>query len=246
MKLLVKIQVDRPLILPINYLHILQAIIYRGIGDEGGMSTFLHDTGYRFEKRSYRMFTFSWLQGKYEIVNKQIIFRNQVFFEVRSPENLLILKMMKNFHDNGVCFGEKHYRNVEVLVSDEMVEENNIRIKMLTPICVYSTAEDGNTYFFKPEDEGFSEKLDYSFRRKYAAYTGIVPEEGISIRVINILPKDKIVTRYQGTMLSGYKGEYQIAGKRKYLDFLYQTGLGSKNTQGFGMFDIVEGEQICL
>ena len=48
MKLLVVISVDKPLRLPINYLHILQAIIYRSIGDAESMSSFFHDTGYLF------------------------------------------------------------------------------------------------------------------------------------------------------------------------------------------------------
>ena len=39
--------------------------------------------------------------------------------------------------------------------------------------------------------------------------------------------------------ISGWYGEYYLVGKRKYLDFLYQTGLGSKNSQGFGMFDVI-------
>ena len=33
-------------------------------------------------------------------------------------------------------------------------------------------------------------------------------------------------------------GEYELIGEPKYLDFLYQTGLGSKNAQGFGMFEV--------
>lgn len=242
MKLLVVISVDKPLRLPINYLHILQAIIYRSIGDAEGMSSFFHDTGYHFGKRAFRLFTFSWLQGKYEIVGKQIEFRNQVSFEVRSPENFPILKMMESFHKNGVSFGNNHYENVKILVSDETVEKESLKIKMRTPICVYSTAEDGSTYFYGPDEEGFAEKVDHNFRRKYAAYTGILPNEGVHIEPICVGPRDKEVTRYQGVMLSGYKGIYQMSGQRKYLDFLYQTGIGSKNAQGFGMFDLVEEE----
>ena len=37
----------------------------------------------------------------------------------------------------------------------------------------------------------------------------------------------------------GYKGVYKLEGERKYLDFLFQVGLGSKCSQGFGMFDIL-------
>lgn len=41
--------------------------------------------------------------------------------------------------------------------------------------------------------------------------------------------------------LSAWKGFYALHGARKYLDFLYNIGLGSKNGAGFGMSDIIEG-----
>ena len=49
----------------------------------------------------------------------------------------------------------------------------------------------------------------------------------------------KIVTRYKGSYINAWYGTFQLKGKRKYLDFLYQTGVGSKNSQGFGMFEII-------
>lgn len=48
------------------------------------------------------------------------------------------------------------------------------------------------------------------------------------------------MTKYKGFYISGWLGEYELSGEAKYLDFLYQTGLGSKNAQGFGLFDVVE------
>ena len=47
------------------------------------------------------------------------------------------------------------------------------------------------------------------------------------------------MTKYQGNYITAWYGKYLISGKRKYLDFLYQAGLGSKNSQGFGMFEII-------
>lgn len=240
MRMLVVVTVDKPLRLPINYLHILQSIIYHSIGNGNGMSTFFHDEGYRFGKRPFRLFTFSWLQGKYEIEGKQIVFRNQVSFEVSSPENFLILKMMESIHRDGIVFGDNRYEQVEVLVSDETVEEEIITIKMKTPICVYSTMDDGSTYFYTPEDVEFGEMIDRNFKRKYTAYIGLLPNMGVRIEPVYVTAKDKVVTRYQGMMLSGYRGIYRLSGQRKYLDFLYQAGIGSKNAQGFGMFDLVE------
>ena len=35
-------------------------------------------------------------------------------------------------------------------------------------------------------------------------------------------------------------GEYLLNGPAPYLDFLYQVGLGSNNSQGFGMFEMTD------
>ena len=59
---------------------------------------------------------------------------------------------------------------------------------------------------------------------------------------VKVQDRDKCVTKYKGFYITGWCGEYVLKGERKYLDFLYQTGIGSKNAQGFGMFDIVGGQ----
>lgn len=49
----------------------------------------------------------------------------------------------------------------------------------------------------------------------------------------------KMVTKYQGHYIIAWYGEYILSGKRKYLDFLYQVGIGAKNSQGFGMIEML-------
>ena len=54
----------------------------------------------------------------------------------------------------------------------------------------------------------------------------------------NKFPK-KMVTRYQGILIIAWYGTYRLSGECKYLDFLYQIGLGAKNAKGFGMLEIL-------
>ena len=49
----------------------------------------------------------------------------------------------------------------------------------------------------------------------------------------------KMVTRYQGILITAWYGTYKLSGKRKYLDFLYQISFGTQNTQEFEMFEIL-------
>ena len=48
-----------------------------------------------------------------------------------------------------------------------------------------------------------------------------------------------MVTRYQGILIIAWYGTYRLSGECKYLDFLYQIGLGAKNAKGFGMLEIL-------
>ena len=48
----------------------------------------------------------------------------------------------------------------------------------------------------------------------------------------------KFVIGWKIFYISGWFGEYRLEGNRKHLDFLYQAGFGSKNSQEFGMYEI--------
>ena len=243
MQLIVKCKTEPELVLPVNYHHILQAIIYKGIGELPEYARHVHDYGYRNEKRAYKLFQFSQLKGKYRVEQRKIIFYENVHFEIRSVDGRLIQILKKSFEENGICFGERIIRDVEVKVDDKMVEQEEILIKMKTPLTVHSTDRfSKKTFFFRPDDESFAGLVNENFKRKYKAYTGMVPQEDLVIETVQFFGKDKYVTNYKGFYISGWYGTYRLKGKRKYLDFLYQVGIGDRNSQGFGMFDLENRE----
>lgn len=241
MRLLIRHEISGELLLPINYHHILQGIIYRNLGTAYGFGEYIHDKGFAHGNRHFKLFTFSLLQGKYEIRGKFIAFREEVCFEVSCPEMFMIRMLAESIAKNGISYGRQHFPEVEIYLSDETIEEESVLLKMLSPVSVYSTDIDtGKTYFYTPQDELFAQMVNENFQRKYQACYGIEPDSDILFEPVKVLPKDKYVTRYKNFYISGWMGEYRLSGKRKYLDFLYQTGLGSKNSQGFGMACMIE------
>ncbi len=242
MQIYVEHDLPRELVLPIGYHHILQAIVYNGLRSISQYGTFLHDEGYNYNERKFRAFTISLLKGKFRIENGNIIFRDKISFEVRSPETLFIKLLAESFAKNGIRYLGQHYGNVRIWLGDDTVEgAESIRVKMLSPVVVYETDVDtGKTHFFTPWDEEFAVRINQNFMRKYFAYTGVPAESEITIEPLKVEDRDKYVTKYKGFYISGYWGEYELKGARKYLDFLYQTGIGSKNAQGFGMFELVK------
>ena len=57
MQLMVYIALEEPITLPINYNHIVQAIIYCALGIMPDYADFLHDGGYMTGKRQYKCFS---------------------------------------------------------------------------------------------------------------------------------------------------------------------------------------------
>ena len=239
MQLKVLHKLNNPLVLPISYHHILQSIIYRTLEATPEYSDFLHNKGYATENRNFKLFTFGAIKGKYRIERDKIIFEDEVGYEIRSIEPKMLILLKQQFEKNGITYMSQHYDNVVAVLGDEKCASSEIRIKMLSPICVYTTTEVGKTIFYNPEEVEFVQKVNENFRNKYKAYTGIEPESNVEIQLERLHPKDKYVTKYKGFYIIAWKGHYVLKGESKYLDFLYQTGLGGKNSQGFGMFQII-------
>lgn len=240
MRLIIHINLHHPLDLPINYHHILQGVIYKGLSNHKGYSAFVHNEGYLYEKRQFKMFTFSNLEGKYFIRNKRICFEDVVKWEIRSPEILFIQTLAASFQQEGISFREDTYKDLMITLLDDEIEDDDIIVRMKMPICLYSTEpETKKMYFYRPDEIVFYQLLEDNFARKYQACYGLTPEEDIEVLPVEVHEKDKYVTRYKNLYISGWKGIYRIRGKRKYLNFLYATGLGSKNSQGFGMFEVI-------
>ena len=108
MQLMIYINLESPLILPVNYNHILQAVIYQGIGKASDFGNFMHEEGYYLGQRQYKMFQFSQLSGKYSIKNNQIVFRNQVSFEVRSLDPVFLRLLGESFWRYGITLAVKN------------------------------------------------------------------------------------------------------------------------------------------
>lgn len=235
---------EKPLTVPVNYQHLLQAFVYKILPQKE--ATFLHEHGFQHQNRTYKLFVFSSLQSSnitYDKETKKLTFYDKLYLSISSiiPDivektaNFLLLS--EDLEMNGVSL------KVESLEFDKLeVQDNEIVVRALSPITVYSTFErrDGSkiTHFFSPFDKVFEHLLEENFIRKYEAfYNKPFAEEGqvLSVEPIQVDSRDKVVTNYKSTWITGWKGMYRLKAKPEYLSFLLNTGLGSKNSIGFGM-----------
>lgn len=239
MRLQVKHKISEAgLCLPMDYHHILQSAIYAKLKDTPYKN--LHEAGAVYENRTIKTFTFSEIQGKYKISDRNIIFTDEISFWITSPDKDLLFTLLNQIQEQGLAYGQQVYEHVNVFLDTKSITSEIVHIRMLSPICLYSTnPETKKTYFYSPEDKEFSIRLQENFARKYKAFYGESPKELPEISHKTINRNHKKVTRYKGTILSGWMGEYTISGPVELLNFWYETGLGSRNGQGFGMFQVV-------
>ena len=241
MRLTLEFDSERRLSLPIQYNYTIQGFLYGNITPELG--EFLHNQGFVFEKRSFKMFTFSRLQGRYEMIGDRIVFYPPVTLTISSPFDRFIQELANTMLQKGdlELAGCKVYvANIKVL--PEVKIEDEIRIKMLSPVVVYSTLQtkEGKkkTYYYSPFETEFTDSLDNNLRNKYEAFFGKAARARKLVLETAGRPKEKIM-KYRGTIIKGWMGQFVLNGNKKLLKLGYDCGIGAKNSQGFGMVEVI-------
>ncbi|MDO4765786.1 MAG: CRISPR-associated endoribonuclease Cas6 [Eubacteriales bacterium] len=236
MKLIVKFDLQDKLKLPINYQRWIQAAIYKCLEGDSLFAE-LHEKGYKNGNLDFKLFTFSYLKGNYKVEKNTIIFEGEVELEIRSIEKQMIERIYNWLNEKGFQLGDYHLLPSEISRVDKKITKEEMTVYMMTPMVAHHTEKEKScTIFYRPEDKEFMELIVQNFQRKYMAFCH-QPEGEFSIELVAASDRDKVVTKYKDFFITGWKGVYKLKGKPEYLDFLYNVGLGSKNAQGFGMFE---------
>ena len=216
--------------LPLNHNKTIQGLLYSLISE-------LHDGGYVYNKRVYKMFVFSRLQGEYRIKGKNIYFTPPVNLYVDSPVESTSEEIRNNFlNQKQVRLGNNFLIPASAEVIPPKWEQENFYT--LSPITVYSTLEgDGKrkTYYYSPREKEFEELLQKNLQNK-AESLGL-DHENIELTLLSFSKQKHVVLYYEDTVINGWMGNLKLRGSPIALKIAYQAGLGSKNSQGLGMIE---------
>ena len=229
--------------MPLHYNSILQGFIYRNLS--WNLAKSLHDKGSTFEKRHFKLFTFSRLLGRFKPRGKDISFSGPVSLWLASPSvNILESFATHLVKKEKIKLGNSYLRpvGVEVSISEKM--KSPLITKALSPITVYSTLQSGNgkkkTYYYSPFEDDFSELIRENIIKKYIILNGEntpAKEAEFSIKPVNVSKRNEHIILFKGTVIKAWSGIYQLDGASELLQIAFDTGLGSKNSQGFGMIE---------
>lgn len=237
-------QTDRPVTLPLASSWTIQGLLYHAVSSDPGYSSFLHEQGYADGHRRFKLFCFSELQpaGQYRVnaAERTITFLSGFTLEVRSVQPYFIGLLFSYFTSHPTVRLGDNTVAVKARLGDSHIFADRVRVRTLSPVTVYRTEENGYTTYFSPEEERFYEAVIAGALRKWRSFHG--SEDGFALTV---KPAEGSrftcrKTRFKSTFITAWHGEFDLAGNPAALDFLCQTGLGSKNSEGFGLFRVVE------
>jgi len=230
--------------LPVEHNHIIQSFIYRSISDE--LAKNLHDIGFEINNRRFRLFTFSRIMGQYSL-NRQ---KREITF--KPPVNLVVSSAISQFAEElgnemlrreNIRIGRNSVFVESVEVSNFKFQKNRYKIKMLSPMTIYSTLSKANgkkkTYYYTPFENEFSELISANAVKKYESLYKKNINGNITLSGHYVSNSNLKIINYKGTIIKGWMGIYELSGNPELMSLVYDTGLGGKNAQGFGCFEVL-------
>lgn len=231
---------EEPISIPIQYNHIIQAMIYSWINDEE-YSKFIHDKGYRINEKVYKLFTFSRMQGLYKLdkESRKIIFDKNMSLVISSASEEFLKYLLSSvlLESNELNIGGTKVRISRVDIKDTPAFFQKTKIYTLSPCTAYTTLENKQTRFYNPFDYEFSEYMRGNLINKYEAFYGKRPQStDFVIKPIGAVKLAKV--NYKNFHILAYNCEMKMEGSVELQKMAYDAGLGGKNSCGLGCVEI--------
>ena len=230
---------EKCIALPQHYNHLVQSAIYSSISPS--LSKFLHESGFLYGKRSFKLFTFSRLFGRYQLLGSKILFEDHIELWISSPIKKFIEDIANFILKRGyMMIGNDKLCVTEIIFPKEPNISQRVKIRMLSPVTVYSTlyTREGNkkTYYYSPYEKDFSRLINENAKKKFYVLEGKKLKSYMKISPIRVR---ECVSMYKRTVIKGWYGEFSLEGPITLIKCVYEAGLGAKNSQGFGMFEVI-------
>lgn len=225
---------------PMAYQYQVQSMIYSLLRRDAAYGSTLHGKG-AYAEQGNVPFCLGPLSGRAKAnrKEKQLTFASQVRLALRTPDAALC-ELLSSLLRPGLeleLFGQA--LTLEAAESTQLVlPGGHCRIRMISPLLAFQRTEGNKTVYYNPLSGEFAPLIASNFQRKYQAQKGVLPGV-LSIAALRVGTRDKVVTRYKGTWMTGWKGTYLLQGNSEVLTFLYDAGLGQRNAAGFGMFEVL-------
>ncbi|MCX7760368.1 MAG: CRISPR-associated endoribonuclease Cas6 [Hydrogenothermaceae bacterium] len=248
MRLKLTLNSDKEFIkLPLHYNTTIQGMIYKNLPKP--LAKFLHDSGFFHNNRPFKLYTFSKIISPYyKIFNdiKTITFKTPITIYISSAIKEVAKSFGETFLNKEIINLDKnslYIESIEVLAPIN-IKTSTFRVRTLSPITTYQTLEKENSKkfyrFYNPSDPMFNYLIKENIRRKYE----VITSKNLEDFNFDIKPIDKVrkaLIKYKDFTIEAYDGEFEINTDPEIFKTVYDAGLGAKNSQGFGMIEVING-----
>ena len=242
MRIEINLRAETPLILPKSHNHLLQGFIYSLL--DPLLRKRLHKEGYPYEKRRFKLFTFSRLLGKVKMFKEYFQFNPPLKLIISSPKDEILQSLAEGLLKSPeVILGKNTVYIDSINVAARSSFNHEVTIKMLSPVTIRSTlyGADGSkkSYYYSPFEKEFCRLIKENLRKKYKIVfnKNLGHDFEFSIKPQKVPPSSEKIIIYKGTVIKAWMGIYEIKGNPEVIALSYDTGLGAKNSQGFGCWE---------
>lgn len=231
---------EQPAIMPVYDQHIRQGVVYKLLRADRELSAQLHDKP-SGERCVYKPFCFTPFLAEHRIyLGDKVALSGIVQFEIRSLDAHLISVMAQSAAgQDSINLGKTSLHIEAVQMKDTQLRSSTVKVRMLSPLALHYSV-DGRNVYVGPDDEDFSDRVNRNFAGKWTAFHGEAPEDEVSLKSLSLLSeRDRDTSVFKDTTVVGYYGDYELSGSPQALTMLYHVGLGERNAQGYGVFDIL-------
>ena len=247
--------------------------MYQGDQD---FATWLHDQGYQFEGRQFRLFGFSRLDLRpYDRRGDRMVMRGnhaslqlgfalpesgQHFLRGLFAEQTFPLgdqKTMVDFQVESIelqpvpDWGNRSSPSSHAETLRGGTKGPSSIYRASNPICVSRPRPDGKADYLHPDEPDYVERLYQNLMNKMQSYTLAVggmampiPPYDPALFDLEILsePRSQLITIAVGTPreteVRGYRYDFRLHCDPSWQEFVWNVGLGEKNSQGFGFVEV--------
>jgi CRISPR-associated endoribonuclease Cas6 len=118
------------------------------------------------------------------------------------------------------------------------IEQGEVVIKLRSPLVVREHNRDtGADYYYDYSDRNFMDKLKVVTARQ-ASQLQLFGTDIEMLSLEPVTPKRTVIPLF-GNKINVSLGVYKLTGDKKLINFLYNSGIGSRRSAGFGLFDIL-------
>ena len=96
---------------------------------------------------------------------------------------------------------------------------------------------------YKPKEKEFSTLIEANARKKYSLIKEKDAKDlSLELKPVHFSVKENLcVIKFKQTPIEAYTGIFELSGSKELIEATYDAGLGDRNPEGFGMWEIWKG-----